>query len=53
MKEHGKDIIFVLFILTILILAIIYFSVPERVVFMENQIKWWSEFMEIIKSLLS
>lgn len=53
MKEHGKDIIFVLFILTILILAIVYFSVPERVLFMENEIGWWNEFLEVVKRVFS
>jgi hypothetical protein len=49
MKENrGKDIIFVLFILAVLILSILYFSVPERVLFMENQIKWWGELWDIV-----
>jgi len=53
MGERGKDIIFVLFILIVFILSILYFSVPERVLFMENQIKWWSELWDVIKSFLN
>ncbi|MEK6527560.1 MAG: hypothetical protein AABZ36_01565 [Nitrospirota bacterium] len=52
MKENGKNIIFVLFILAISILAIVYFSMPERVSFIKNEIRWWSGFPEVIKSLL-
>lgn len=48
MKERGKNIIFTLFILTVLILSVMYFSVPERVLFLENQINWWSELWDIV-----
>jgi hypothetical protein len=41
-----KDIIYVLFILIILIMAVIYFTVPERASFIENQLKWWGEFFK-------
>jgi len=44
--EKRKNIIFVLFILIVLIMAVIYFSVPERALFLENQITWWKEFRE-------
>ncbi len=47
-EDRSKDIIFVLFILAVLTLSILYFSVPERALFMENQIKWWSEFWDIV-----
>lgn len=47
-EDRSKDIIFVLFILAVLILAILYFSVPERALFMEKQIKWWSELWDIV-----
>ncbi len=49
-EEQGKDIVFILYILTVLILAVIYFSVPERALFLENQMKWWGEFWEMIKT---
>jgi hypothetical protein len=49
MEERSKDIVFILFILAVLILSILYFSVPERVVFMENQIKWWSELWDVVQ----
>ena len=53
MKEkRSKKIFLTLYILTILILAVIYFAQPERKLFIENTVKWWSEFLEVIKSLL-
>ena len=45
MRDEGnKDILFVLYILAVLILAVIYFTVPERKEFIEFQFKWWKEF---------
>ena len=44
--EKRKNIIFILFILIVLIMAVVYFSVPERALFLENQITWWKEFWE-------
>jgi hypothetical protein len=51
--ENRKDIVFFLFISAVLILSILYFSVPERVLFMENEIRWWNEFMEVVKRVFS
>ena len=39
-----KDMLFVLYIVTVLVLAVIYFSVPERKEFIEFHVKWWKEF---------
>ncbi len=47
MKERNKDIIFAILVLAMLILSVIYFSVPERALFMENQIQWWKEWWTI------
>jgi hypothetical protein len=47
-EDRSKDIIFLLFILAVLILSVLYFSVPERVLFMENQIKWWEELWDLV-----
>ena len=47
-EDRSKDIIFLLFMLAVLILSILYFSVPERVLFMENQMKWWEELWDIV-----
>ena len=44
--KDRKDILYFLFILIILIMAVIYFTVPERASFMENQLKWWGEFFK-------
>ena len=50
MKENAKkDKLFILYILTVLVLAVIYFSVPERKEFLDFQVKWWSGMWEVIK----
>jgi hypothetical protein len=43
MNERGKDILFVIYVLSVFALSIIYFSVPERIVFLENAIQWWKD----------
>jgi len=40
-EERSKKIFFSLYLLTILILAVIYFVQPERKLFIENTINWW------------
>jgi cell division protein FtsL len=44
--EKRENIIFIVFILIVLVMAVVYFSVPERALFLENQVKWWKEFWE-------
>ncbi|MEE8330106.1 MAG: hypothetical protein V3R54_09275 [Thermodesulfovibrionia bacterium] len=52
MKENrSKDGVFLLFILAVSVMSILYFSVPERMDFIKNQIKWWGELWDIVKSL--
>ena len=46
-EEQKNNILYIVFIISVIILAIIYFSVPERAKFLENQIKWWAEFREV------
>ena len=48
--ESKKDLFFVLYILSALILAVIYFTMPERKEFIEFQYKWWGEFREAVAS---
>jgi hypothetical protein len=50
MKEHTKDILFIVYIIMVILLSFLYFSVPERVLFMENQITWWNEFSSFVVS---
>jgi hypothetical protein len=45
-EENRKDILFIAFIVAVIMLAVIYFSVPERALFFENQLKWWGEFRD-------
>ncbi|MBI4683201.1 MAG: hypothetical protein HY757_08905 [Nitrospirae bacterium] len=42
--EGRKDLVFVLYIMAVLILAVIYFTVPERKEFIGFQLEWWKEF---------
>ncbi len=44
--RDRKDILYYLFIIIILIMAVIYFTVPERASFIKNQLKWWGEFFK-------
>lgn len=50
-ENRSKDIIFILFIVTVLILSVLYFSVPERALFIENGMKWWGEFWDFVRTL--
>jgi hypothetical protein len=52
-EERSKKIFLTLYIVTILILAVIYFAQPERKLFIENTVKWWTEFLIVIKNLFS
>lgn len=52
MKDKGgRDAVFILYMAAVVILAVIYFTVPERKAFLDYQIKWWSEFWSVLKSL--
>jgi len=44
--DNSEHIISILFILIIFVMAVVYFTVSERALFLENQIKWWKEFWE-------
>jgi hypothetical protein len=44
--EDRENMFFILFILIVMAMAVIYFTVPERPAFFENQIEWWREFCE-------
>jgi hypothetical protein len=50
--ESRKDIYFILYIIIVLILTVIYFTVPERALFIDNQLQWWGEMWKAIISLL-
>ena len=41
-KDFGRDVIFTVFIMAVLALAVVYFTVPERAFFLEHQIEWWN-----------
>lgn len=50
MREDRKDILFVLYMLIVLVMAIVYFSIPERSSFFDYQFKWWGQMWNIIRS---
>jgi len=45
--NNKRDIIFWIYLVIIIVLSIIYFSMPERKEFISNTIEWWKE-MEIL-----
>lgn len=50
MKEKSKDdMLFAVYMTIVLILAVIYFTVPERSDFLNYQLQWWGEMWEVIK----
>ncbi len=51
--ENKKNILFVLYMLSVLVLAVIYFSVPERREFIEFHIRWWKEFWRVLGSIIN
>jgi hypothetical protein len=51
-EEQKKNYLYILFIVVVIVLALIYFSVPERAKFFENQILWWKEFNETFLGFL-
>ena len=49
MKMTRKDIVFWIYILCVVVLSILYFSMPERKEFINNTIQWWKEMKILIK----
>jgi hypothetical protein len=49
--ENKKNILFVLYLLTVLVLAVMYFTVPERKEFLEFNLRWWKEFWQVLDSI--
>lgn len=47
-ENSKKNILFIVFITAVIILAVIYFSVPERSLFIKNQLQWWGELREAV-----
>ncbi len=45
--RDRQDIWYVLYILIIVVMAVIYFTMSERGVFIDHQLKWWGEFFEL------
>jgi len=50
MKEESKNnIVFTVYLIIVLILAVIYFTVPERSDFVHYQLQWWGQMWDVIK----
>ncbi|UCD34785.1 MAG: hypothetical protein JSU90_10925 [Nitrospiraceae bacterium] len=47
-NERRQDHAFVLYMAVVLILAIVYFAVPERSDFIEFQRRWWGEIWPLL-----
>jgi len=47
-SEVRKNTFFIMYIIAIVIMAVIYFSMPERKSFFEYQKKWWSGMWEVV-----
>jgi len=46
--ENKQNIFFVLFAGAVLVMALIYFSVPERMEFIDFNMRWWKEFFGVL-----
>jgi hypothetical protein len=47
-KNRKRDSLFVIYILSVLVLAAIYFTVPERKEFIDFELTWWGEMWQVI-----
>jgi len=48
-EESNNSILFAAYMIIVLILAVIYFTVPERSGFINYQLQWWGEMWDVIK----
>lgn len=51
-EDLLRDILFGIYIFSVVTLAFVYFTVPEREIFIENQLIWWQEFFHMVSSFL-
>lgn len=51
MKGEGKNgLFFLIYIAVVAVLALIYFTVPERADFIDFQVRWWKELWLAMRS---
>ena len=48
-KISKKDGLFILYVLSVIVLATIYFTIPERKEFFDFQLTWWGDMWQVIK----
>ena len=49
-EDKGNRVLSVLYIAAVVILAVLYFMVPERKEFIRFELTWWGEFIAILAS---
>jgi hypothetical protein len=49
-EESRHTLLFTIYILIVLVLAVTYFTVPERADFIDFQVRWWKELWLSIRS---
>ena len=49
-KIERKDLFFIIYMLVVVVLGFVYFSVPERADFFEFQVRWWNEMFGVIRA---
>jgi len=47
-EDRAKDFVFVLYVLVVLALTVVYFTVPERTAFLSNALDWWADVLGLI-----
>jgi len=47
--NNKRDIVFWIYLVSIIVLSVIYFSMPERKEFINNTIEWWEAMKILIK----
>jgi len=52
-SENRQNIFLLLFIGAVLVMAVIYFAVPERKELIEFNIEWWRDFFSVMGTVAS
>ena len=49
MKENSvSNLTFILYLFMVVVLAVIYFTVPERAGLISNAVDWWKEALDMV-----
>ncbi len=47
-NDRAKGFVLILYLVVVVIMAGIYFSVPERAVLLSNAIDWWAQILDML-----